>query len=61
MIKCVEHDVKMIEKFEAQCPAAVRDFLNSDEFWVEVQTRYETDPSKQARAIALFARRQPSP
>ena len=40
VIKCVEHDVGMIEKFEAQCPAAVREFLASDDFWNEVQARY---------------------
>jgi len=40
VIKCVEQDVSMIEKFEAQCPPAVRDFLASKEFWFEVQTRY---------------------
>jgi Ca2+-binding EF-hand superfamily protein len=41
VIRCVEQDVGMIDKFEAQCPQAVRDFLGSDEFWVEVQTRYK--------------------
>ena len=41
VIKCVEHDVKMIDKFEKHCPVPVRDFLSSNDFWDEVQTRYE--------------------
>lgn len=40
VIRAVQADVAMIDKFEAQCPQAVRDFLASDEFWVEVQNRY---------------------
>jgi Ca2+-binding EF-hand superfamily protein len=41
VIKCVEHDVSRIAQFEAQCPQTVRDFLGSDEFWQEVNSRYE--------------------
>ena len=37
----------MIEKFEAQCPDSVKEFLASMEFWAEVQQRYtELDVDK---------------
>lgn len=41
VIRCVSQDVAMIDKFEAQCPREVRDFLASDSFWKEVTTRYQ--------------------